>query len=633
MRNASRSFGVLGIALATLPHSAIARYPVETDDCGRVVKLPCGALTPAYKLVEQPDLSHVRELRGLPDDPLFPQQWHLRNTGAGGGTPGIDLNVEPWWDFAGNQNLGAGVVIGIVDSGVEYTHVDLAANYLPDLSYNFLSGNSNAFPNGGTFHGTAVAGLAVGRGNNGIGICGVAPHSGLAALRLTAPTFQTDAMEADALTFQNDNQNDLGTIHIYCNPWGPSDSQVNMVAPGPLTRAALQSAVAYGRGGLGSIITWAAGNGRGVLDNVNYDGYANSRFTIAVGSCTNQGLATSYSEPGACLFVVAPADGGPGANSQITTTDRTGPTGRNVSASPDGDYSALFGGTSAAVPQASGVIALMLEANPNLTWRDVQHILARSSRQISPANPGWTTNAAGLTHHHDFGFGLLDATAAATLATEWLPVPDEVAVTSPTIPVGLAIADGLGTSLSVPVFGPAASSTYTSTASMVLESVVVTLNVTHTYRGDVEVVLTSPSGVESVLSHIRNDSRDHIQGWEFTTVRHWGEHAAGDWTLRLRDGIINDAGVFDSWSIRFHGTPAPVLPAVSLVERTAPDRLTLDFAADPGTQYQVFHSLDLTPLSWQAVGATFPVATSRHEIEIEIDPDATHGFYRLAPVD
>ncbi|MCX7790616.1 MAG: S8 family serine peptidase, partial [Chloroflexaceae bacterium] len=170
--------GFLLLLGARLGHAAtLAPAPPHAE----VVVLPDGRWIPAYKLVPQPETAHLREPRSLPNDPLFPDQWHLRNTGSGGGTAGIDLNVTNWWDWVGTNRLGAGVVIGIVDSGVEYTHPDLAANYRPTLSWDYLSGDADPFPTGGTFHGTAVAGLAAARGHNALGVSGVAPRAGFAA--------------------------------------------------------------------------------------------------------------------------------------------------------------------------------------------------------------------------------------------------------------------------------------------------------------------------------------------------------------------------------------------------------------------------------------------------------------------
>jgi hypothetical protein len=166
-----------------------------------------------------------------------------------------------------------------------------------------------------------------------------------------------------------------------------------------------------------------------------------------------------------------------------------------------------------------------------------------------------------------------------------------------------------------------------------VETASVTLHMTHPYRGDVEVVLTSPSGVESLLASVRNDSGDHYTGWTFTTVRHWGEHAAGTWSLRLRDGIINDSGTFVSWSLTLHGPPAHPLPQSSGFERTATDQVRFRFPSAIGTDYRVFQSTTLEPLSWQALGLGFTATASETLHDVSIDPGLPRTFFRIAPVD
>lgn len=572
----------------------------------------------------------MRVLRDFPNDPLGTNQWHLLNTGQGGGTAGVDVNVSPWWNFAGNTHLGAGVVIGIVDSGVEITHPDLATNYLPTLSYDFLSNDPDPSPTGGSGHGTAVAGVAVARGHNGLGVSGVAPRAGLAGLRLTSANFQTDAMEAAALTFQNNNQGGLGTIHVYNNSWGPQDDGHTVVGPGPLARVALASGVASGRGGLGSVFVWAVGNGKGALDNANFDGYANSRFVIGVGAAGNQGLATSYSEPGASVFLCGLADGGVGANSRITTTDYTGVLGYNTDPT-NGDYATTFAGTSAAAPQVAGIAALMLEANTNLSWRDVKHIFAQTATRINPTNAAWTTNAAGLRHHNDHGFGLANANAASTAALTWTNVATEVVFQSATIPVSQAIPDGTGLSLTVPVYGAAVQSTLVCPAAMRVETVCVTVTVTHTYRGDLQILLTSPTGIQSALATIRNDSGNNYTNWTFTTVKDWNEYAAGAWTLQMRDGITNDAGAWNNWSLAIYGTVATPGIVMGIAPPVA-GQLPLHFSSVPGVNYQKFQSTTLDVNSWQAVGAKITATNSETLTTVAYSPTNARAFFRVAPV-
>ncbi len=191
-----------------------------------------------------------------------------------------------------------------------------------------------------------------------------------------------------------------------------------------------------GRDGLGTIHVKAAGNDN---RNANGDGASTSRATIIVGAYDDDGDASYYSNFGSNLLVSAPSSGG-SSNHGIITTDLLGiddgyniidEDGQNTS---EGDYTNQFGGTSAATPIVTGVIALMLEANPDLGWRDVQNILAYSAREIGSGVGGerlpdetdtWRYNNAdnwnggGLHYSEDYGFGSVDAYNAVRMAEVW----------------------------------------------------------------------------------------------------------------------------------------------------------------------------------------------------------------------
>lgn len=136
--------------------------------------------------------------RFVPNDAFFPNQWHLWQTNAvgTGNTSGIDVNVINAWD----QYKGAGVIIGIVDDGLQISHPDLnpnvATNAFIHRDWNDSTPNDPT-PSSLHAHGTAVAGLAAARGNNTVGISGVAPEAKLAGLRLTA-SVPSDADEIEA---------------------------------------------------------------------------------------------------------------------------------------------------------------------------------------------------------------------------------------------------------------------------------------------------------------------------------------------------------------------------------------------------------------------------------------------------
>ncbi|MSR55409.1 MAG: hypothetical protein EXS09_19305 [Gemmataceae bacterium] len=503
-----------------------------------------------------PLISRMLEKKFVPNDTLFSGQWHLRNTGQNGGTPGADANIVLAWDEldgGGQPVRGAGVVIGVVDDGLQRVHPDLVANYSALHSYDFNDSDLDPTPSAGDGHGTSVAGVAAGRGSNNLGISGAAPQATLAGLRILGGSID-DSIEAAALGYHPDD------IDIYSNSWGPADNGT-LGFIGPMALAQLQTGTTSGRSGLGSIYTWAAGNGLGSNDNVNYDSYANSRFVIAVGAIDHSGVQSYYSEPGAAMLVTAYSDG---SVSGITTTDLMGSDGYNGLS--DQNYTNGFGGTSSATPLVSGVIALMLDANPSLSYRDVQHILVKSAEKNSPGDAGWSNNGAGLHVNHKFGFGAIDALAAVTLAKTWSAVPTQISFSSPVQNVNAAIAEYPGTGL---------TRTFNMTQDMRLEHVELVMNVTHTYIGDLNITLTSPSGTQSIMSTTHTDTSEAFDDWVFSTVRNWDESPMGMWTVKIFDGANVDIGNWNSYSLNFYGTPAIDPPILASIESTIIDYVTL----------------------------------------------------------
>ena len=495
----------------------------------------------------EPMLARQWSRSWVPDDPLFPYdaarpgyQWHLRNTGENGATTGIDLNVVPAWD----TYRGSGVHIGIVDDGLALRHPDLQANADAALSYDFNDGDSDPAPGEDDFHGTACAGVAAARGNNGIGVSGTAPEASLAGLRLvSAPS--TDAEEADAIAFRQD------AIEIKSNSWGPFDSAYGASGPGPLSRAAIESAVANGRGGKGTIFLWAAGNGNGAGDDSNYNGWANLTEVIAVSAVNDKGRPAWFSEPGANILVCAPSNGGVQG---ITTTDLEDAGGYNEDGGlveypdyADTGYTNTFGGTSSATPAVAGVVALMLQANPNLTWRDVQEILVRTAVQNDQFHGGWITNAGGFHFNPRYGAGLVNAAAATALAATWTTVAPLVshAYAQTNLAANIPDADDAGISR---VF------TVPNAENLRLEHVRVHVKATHPYVGNLEWRLTSPSGISSTLAQARFNDNSANLDWTFSSTHFWGENSVGDWKLEVIDRMVDSAGTLDEVTITFQGT-------------------------------------------------------------------------------
>lgn len=500
---------------------------------GRAVELGASSLRTAPEVVWfEHQYARERETR-LPTDPLFAQQWHLRNTGQSGGTAGADAKVYPVWQ---RGYTGAGRTIAIADDGLQHTHPDLSPNYNAAGSYDFNSNDTNPAPVGNKGHGTSAGGVAAARDNTTCG-AGAAYRSGLSGLRiLDGP--MSDTLEANAESYQR-NIN-----HIYSNSWGPPDNGVSMEAPGTLLRSALIDNVANGRSGLGNIYVWAIGNGHTsnpqTRDYAGADGYATSRYVIGVAASDHNGAMSSYSEGSSAALVNAPSSG---AGVGITTTDLIGASGYSAT-----DCTNSFGGTSSATPLVSGVIALMLEANPNLTWRDVQHILVNTADKNDPSNGNWRQNGSGRWISEFHGFGRVDALEAVRRAEGWTNVPAQISYTGGVVTVNQALVDGQPTNYRT-------STHNVSTSIRYVEHVEVVFNATHTWRGDIRVILVSPSGTSSLLMWERyNDSGDNYTNWTFTSSHFWGEDPNGTWTLYVSDAYSGFTGTFNNWQLKVYGT-------------------------------------------------------------------------------
>jgi subtilisin-like proprotein convertase family protein len=245
-------------------------------------------------------------------------------------------------------------------------------------------------------------------------------------------------------------------------------------------------------------------------------------------------VKSPVSERGASLVVVAPSNGG--TRGIATTTLNNG-------------FTLNFGGTSAAAPLASGVVALLLEANPDLTWRDVPLILAQSARKCDPAEAGWLQNGAGRWINEKYGYGAIDAGAAATLAESWTRLPHEISYDSGVVAIETALPDGVNA-------GITRTLDLTDAAPIMrIETVELILNVSAEFLGDISVTLTAPDGTVSNLARRRGDGAMNYINYVFTTKRHIGERADGVWTVKVADGADGDLSTWHDYRLLIHGAP------------------------------------------------------------------------------
>ncbi|XP_018543126.1 proprotein convertase subtilisin/kexin type 7 isoform X1 [Lates calcarifer] len=471
------------------------------------------------------------------NDPKYPKQWHLHNDV----NKGMDINLTGVWE----RNItGQGVTVVVVDDGVEHTHQDIQPNYSPEGSYDLNSNDPDPMPHpdvhSDNHHGTRCAGEIAAVPNNSICAVGVAYGSKVAGIRvLDGPL--TDSLEAIAFN-KHYQVND-----IYSCSWGPDDDGRTVDGPHPLGKAALQHGVIAGRRGFGSIFVVASGNGGQFDDNCNYDGYANSIYTITIGAVDENGRMPFYAEECAAMLAVTFSSGGSKLRN-IVTSDWSLQHGTGCT-----EYHT---GTSAAAPLAAGMVALMLQVRPCLSWRDVQHIITFTATKCDNS-ADWRVNGAGFHHSHQHGFGLLNAWRLVNAAKVWESVPFLVSYQSAVIKEEVTILtypDELVRTLNV------SAADLRHSGMETLEHVTVTVTITHRSRSNVEIVLVCPSGMTSVIGARRAVDNDPagFQDWTFSTVRCWGERAEGQYTLRISDhqepSSKQFVGVLNQWKMTLYGS-------------------------------------------------------------------------------
>ena len=345
------------------------------------------------------------------DDEYFTRQWHLNNTGQGGGTTGADIAVLDAWTVTQGEN----VRVGMLDDSCDIDHEDLRSNYL-NVGQDINEGDQDPRPGQiGDRHGTAVMGLICAAGND-VGVRGVAPNARFTVTRGLG--FTTLAETASAYTFAR-QQN----VDVHNNSWG----YIGLPATPDIVADAIRTAFEDGRDGRGMVILFATGNdGREAPEDIS-----GLPTVIAVGATNANDVRSSYSNYGPHLDVMAPSNFGAEVMAMLpslVTTDNTDDAGYaepgynfggyddwGLPNLPNPDYTQDFGGTSGACPIAAGVAALILSVNEELTATQVRVVLEHTADTVSPQDAAYD----GVTGHSNlYGYGRVNAAAAVTVALE-----------------------------------------------------------------------------------------------------------------------------------------------------------------------------------------------------------------------
>jgi len=522
-------------------------------------------------------------------DPLIPNQWHLQNVGYSAfastlPVTGNDMNVALAWR---DGFTGKGIKIAVVDSGLQIDHEDLAANVDVAKSFNFLNGSNDPSPTAaGSDHGTAVAGIIGSVAFNGKGGRGVAYEATLRGYNLLANGASSLTNFGNALGLAPYSSD----VDIFNESFSSSSTQL---PPQVNSYNAINANALTMRGGKGAILVQSAGNSFSSFGKVasvcnqakafgvscgssSSDTRREGTLPIVVGALAADGAKSSYSNAGSSLWLSAPGgefgrdaayvpgQTGSSVEPAIITTSRSGcnnyssrvnaldALGSNPLAARC-QYTATMNGTSSAAPNLSGVIALMLQANPNLGYRDVKYILAKTAKKTDSSrtgvtttslingtsvtlDQGWVRNAAGYWFSNWYGFGAVDAAAAVSAAknyTNYLPNMQTISISS-----------NFPSNQNVPQYSTAGSTlTFNlSPAFTKVEHAMVILNMNDSPGlACNQIELISPSGTKSILMHALNGySNNGVPQQSITNSRilsnaFYGETAAGTWRLKFYD--------------------------------------------------------------------------------------------------
>jgi subtilisin family serine protease len=486
----------------------------------------------------------------LPTDSFLKYQWHLYDS--------TGINVFPVW----SSYTGRGVRVAVFDWGVDANNNDVGPNLLSNLSRNASNLSVGGIPLlASDNHGTSVAGVIAAAANS-YETVGVAYNAKIVSILSTGNTTEV----SNAFTYAQN-------FDVLNNSWGYGGAFTSgtnwafyddFAKPSFIAAAtALKSLADNGRGGLGTVVVQSAGNAYNFGDDTNLHNFQNSRYIITVGATDYAGRSATYSSPGASILVSAPGGNGSDPYNKILTTDRVGAAGY----SPD-DYT-FISGTSFASPLVAGIVALMLEANPRLGYRDIQEILAYTARKTDIQNNTWAYNGAidwngGGLHFdalsHDLGYGLVDALAAVRLAETWNPkakTSANVQELSYSSSPRTRIPDYTSAGGNGKVFD-----TINVTGGIRVERVEITLDITHSWIGDLSVLLSSPTSKSSSFLIWRpgsgalsayGSSQDNIH-FTLSTVLNWGELSEGNWQLGVFDSAGGSVGTLDKWTIKLIGS-------------------------------------------------------------------------------
>jgi subtilisin family serine protease/subtilisin-like proprotein convertase family protein len=472
--------------------------------------------------------------------PYF-EQWHLCNTGQHNGLAGEDVKAKEAWGLTkGSPNI----TVAIIDDGVDLNHPDLKPNIWtnPDSSqpdvhgWNFFDNNDNPNPqkftppyytlSGNDSHGTPCAGVVAATGDGALGVVGIAPECKILPVKIfMGDNIIQNKTLAEAIRFAGQRAD------ILSNSWsGPASNDVTF---------AIKDVVQTGREGKGCPVFVAAGN-----ESHDQIGFPSSvPEAIAIGASTNKGEIAAYSNYGEGLACVAPSSGG---TKGIYTTDVSIPErGFNVGNVGKGDaegfYTNSFGGTSSATPLAAGVAALILSLNPSLRWDEVRKYICDTADKIDPKHGKYINGYSKF-----YGHGRINACKALKAVMDDMRSSIQNIIErniSPEVAIPDNDLNGIVSTIQIDQEG-------------IIESVeVISVDISHTYRGDLFVSLISPDNTVIPLHEGEGGGEDNLfetydSSNKPSLKQFEGKSVQGKWQLRIVDKWAYDSGTLNKWGLK-----------------------------------------------------------------------------------
>ncbi|WP_076918732.1 S8 family serine peptidase [Pseudoalteromonas sp. SK18] len=563
----------------------------------------------SHQAIEYVEPDYRVSIAATPNDPRFEDLWGLNNEGQTGGTADADIDAPEAWSIStGSRD----VVVGVIDTGVDYSHPDLAANvwvnsgeiagdgidndgngYVDDVhGINAITDAGDPMDDEG--HGTHVSGTIGASGNNGVGIVGVNHDVSIAGCKfLAADGTGSTSGAIKCIDYMVGLKNSGVNLRVLNNSWGG----------GGYSQALADAITASEEADI--LFVAAAGNDAVDNDvNPHYPSNYENDNVLSIASTDSRDNMSGFSQWG------------------LTSVDMGAPGSAILSTIPGGGY-ASYSGTSMATPHVAGAAALVLSVNPDLTTLELKELLMSSGDANAALNgktvagtrlnvnqalidadptPGFKLSVSpvsqqatvGDTVTYTFTIGsiaqwdgdvslalaadLTDASLSATTArpgdevvltvatnseTQWgnydftVTATTEEQVKEQTVslmlqPAGLNdftyISDE---SVAIPDnSSEGASSVITVADDLTIFGTTADVDISHTWSGDLVLTLISAQGNEVTLQSNEGGSQDDIVK-AFTSSAFNGEVATGDWTLHVEDTAGSDTGTINGWSLTF----------------------------------------------------------------------------------